>query len=123
MPAIMPQPIEKSTRNAIILQKTTITCTVPPIGKIFVQLQSNPHEVVRAQTIENMPLAGSPTLLPSGAQVFEELFGGGLGIQDVGGGKPGSAKLGDAVAHLGQFFGGVGVRVDGDLAAMLPGEA
>ena len=58
-----------------------------------------------------------------GAEVFEEGFGGGLGVEDVGGGEPGAAELGDAVTHLVELFGGVGVGVDDDLAAVLFGEA
>ena len=36
----------------------------------------------------------------------EEGFGGGLGVEDVCFGEPGAAELGDAVAHLVEFFGG-----------------
>ena len=46
-----------------------------------------------------------------------------MGVEDVGGGEPGAAELGDAVAHLVELFGGVGVGVDDDLAAVLFGEA
>ncbi len=46
-----------------------------------------------------------------------------MGVEDVGGGEPGAAELGDAVAHLVELFGGVGVGVDYDLAAVLFGEA
>ncbi len=53
----------------------------------------------------------------------EEGFGGGLGVEEVGWGEPGAAELGDAVAHLVELFGGVGVGVDDDLAAVLFGEA
>jgi len=55
--------------------------------------------------------------------MLEEGFGGGFGVEDVGGGEPGSAELGDAVTHLVELFGGVGVGVDDDLAAVAFGEA
>jgi hypothetical protein len=54
---------------------------------------------------------------------LEEGFGGGPGVDDIGGGESGAAELGDAVAHLIEFFGGVGVGVDDYLAAVLFGEA
>ena len=61
-------------------------------------------------------------MLP-GAEVLEEGFGGGFGVEDVGGGESGAAELGDAVAHLVELFGGVGVGVDDDFAAVLFGQA
>ena len=45
------------------------------------------------------------------------------GVEDVGGGEPGAAELGDAEAHLVELFGGVGVGVDDDLAAEFLGAA
>lgn len=57
-----------------------------------------------------------------GAEVGEQGFGGRLGVEDVGCGEPGAAELGDAVAHLVQLFGGVGVGVYYDLAIVLFGE-
>ena len=54
---------------------------------------------------------------------MEEGFGGGFGVEDVGGGEPGSAERGDAVTHLVELFGGVGVGVDYDFAAVFFGEA
>src|ERR1700733_10928679 len=58
-----------------------------------------------------------------GAEVFDQGFGGGFGVENVGGGEPGAAELGDAVTHLVEFLGGVGVGVDYDLAAVLLGDA
>ncbi len=46
-----------------------------------------------------------------------------MGVEDVSCGEPGAAELGDAVAHLVELFGGVGVGVDYDFAAVLFGEA
>ncbi len=57
------------------------------------------------------------------AEVFEESFGGGFGVEDVCGSEPGAAKLGDAVTNLVELFGGVGVGVDDDFAAVLFGDA
>jgi hypothetical protein len=57
-----------------------------------------------------------------GAEVFEQGFGGGFGVEDVGGGEPGAAELGNAVTHLVELFGGVSVGVDYDLAAVLFGD-
>jgi hypothetical protein len=53
---------------------------------------------------------------------LEKSLGSGLGVEDVGGGKPGSAELGDPVAHLVEFFGGVSVRIHDNFAAVLFGE-
>ena len=58
-----------------------------------------------------------------GRRFLRRVFGGGFGVEDVGGGEPGAAKLGDAVTHLVELFGGVGVGVDDDFAAELFGEA
>lgn len=58
-----------------------------------------------------------------GAELGEEGGGGGLGVEDVGCGEPGAAELGDAVAHLVEFFGGVGVGIDYDFAAVFFGQA
>jgi hypothetical protein len=55
--------------------------------------------------------------------MLEKGFGGGLRVEDVAGGEPGAPELGDAVADLVELFGGVGVGVDYDLAAVLFGEA
>jgi len=55
-----------------------------------------------------------------GAEGGEE---GGGGVEDVGGGEPGAAELGDAEAHLVELFGGVGVGGDDDLAAEFLGAA
>jgi hypothetical protein len=65
----------------------------------------------------------SKACLWSGTEVLEEGFGGGFGVEDVGGGEPGAAELGDAVAHLVELFGGVGVGIDDDFAAVLFGQA
>ena len=54
---------------------------------------------------------------------MQKVFGGGLGVEDVGRSEPGAAKLSDAVAHLVELFGGVSVSVDDDFAAILFGEA
>ncbi len=58
-----------------------------------------------------------------GAELGEQGCGGGLGVEQVGVGESGAAELGDAVAHLVEFFGGVSVGVDRDPAAVLFGEA
>ena len=58
-----------------------------------------------------------------GAELGQEGFGCRLGVEDVGGGEPGAAELGDAEAHLVELCGGVGVGVDDDFAAELFGEA
>src|ERR1700722_6074433 len=58
-----------------------------------------------------------------GAELGEHGFGGRLGVEDVGGGEPGAAELGDAEANLIELFGGVGVGVDDNFAAVLSGEA
>jgi hypothetical protein len=76
-------------------------------------------------------LLTSPRLVPGvryevlgfGAEVFQECFGGRFGVDDVGGGEPGAAELGDAVTHLVELFGGVGVGVDYDFAAVLFGDS
>jgi hypothetical protein len=65
----------------------------------------------------------STACLRSGAHFLEEGFGSGLSVEDVGGGEAGAAELGDSVAHLVELFGGVGVGVDDDFAAVLFGEA
>ena len=57
-----------------------------------------------------------------GPQVLQQRLGCGLGIEDVGGGKPGAAKLGDAITHLIEFFGGMSVCIHDDLAAILLGD-
>ena len=66
---------------------------------------------------------GHPALLGFWAELKEEGFCGGLCVEDVLRGEPGAAELGDAVAHLVQFFGGMGVGVDYYFAAVLFGEA
>ena len=58
-----------------------------------------------------------------GAQAGQKGFGGGLGVEDICCGEPGATELGDAVAHLVEFFGGVGVGIDYDFAAVLFCEA
>ena len=58
-----------------------------------------------------------------GAELGEQSFGGGLGVEDVCFGEGGSAELGDAEFHLVELFGGVGVGVYYDFAVVLFGEA
>lgn len=54
-----------------------------------------------------------------GTELSQECVCSGLRVQNIGRGKPRAAQLRDAITHLVQFLGRMGVGVDDNLAAML----
>ena len=112
-------PAGMTDRGATATTMATATAKTRTSNRRFLGFARNDKHGARNDKhgARNDKQGGGLELVGFGAEGGEEGFGGGEGVEDVGGGEPGAAELGDAMLHVVEFFGGVCVGVDDDLAA------